>query len=370
MKHAARHAAAAMVAMALLAGLAAPDALNAASIKDFGEVRVDGPFTHKNLSIYVLFVRTEVGKRPDYITLTEGLRNGWVVISEAHDARVGRLLVTNKSDRRLFLQVGQVLGGGKQDRTLQTSFVVPANTRDVPIPSFCVEQTRWSGPKGFDSGGVIVPGRVRAAIQAGSQDRVWSEVRGYKRSAQSAIASRSGGPQAPSRTSSVHEELSDARFKRIYNEYQAALSGTIHRYTHPVGFVYAVNGQISTVDVYQASALFKKLWPELLRGAAAEAAPQQSRARHSPPDLRTVANFIAAGWEGSVRTETLGVGNVYMRITGTNSRTGRLSFNSEVVHAQIVRKATGPILIPPRPIPIPRPPRPPRPIPMPQPPRR
>lgn len=369
MRNAFSHAIAGMLGWALCAGLLGPTALKAASIKDFGEVRVDGPFTHKNLSLYVLFVRAEAGKRPAYITLTEGLRNGWVKIREADSARVGRLMITNTSDRRLFLQVGQVLKGGKQDRTLQTSFVVPPKTTDVPIPSFCVEQSRWSGGKGFGTGGIIVPARVRAAIQAKSQDQVWGEVRSYKRRARAAIAPP-GGRADPSRTSSVHEELSHPRLKRLVNEYEAALSGVVHRYPNPVGMVYAVNGRISTVDVYQASALFRKLFGELLKGAAAEATTQYSRGRHSPPALTAVANFIANGWEGSTQTETLGLGNVYVRITGANSRTGRLSFKSDVIHAQIVRKVTGPIIIPPRPIPLPRPrPRPrPRP-PIPRPPR-
>ena len=229
MRNTVRCAALAGLLAVLLAGLSTPTELKAASIKDFGEVRINGPHTHRNLSLYILLLRDNPGRRPDYITLTEGLRTGVVTIREADNARVGRLLISNNASSRLFLQVGQVLKGGKQDRTLQVSFVVPAKTIDVPIPSFCVEQSRWSGRKGFDSGGLIVPARVRSAIQAGSQDRVWGEVAQYKRQARSAIASSSGGRVAPSRTSSVHEELSHGRLRKLCSDYESALAGTAPR---------------------------------------------------------------------------------------------------------------------------------------------
>ena len=106
-------AVAVMVVPAMLAAANLPAAAQSPSIKDFGEVRVDGPFTHKNLSIYVLFLRDGTGKRPAYITLAEGVRTGQVIVTEARNASVGRLMITNKSARHLFLQVGEVVQGGK-----------------------------------------------------------------------------------------------------------------------------------------------------------------------------------------------------------------------------------------------------------------
>ena len=340
-------------------------AARAVSIKDFGEVRVDGPFTHKNLAIYVLFVRERPRTEAAYLTLAEGIARGVVKITEDRRARVQRLLITNNSDRRVFLQVGEVVTGGKQDRTLQVSFVVPPKTPDVPIPSFCVEKTRWSGGGGFAAGGVIVPRSVKHAIQARSQNDVWGSVGGYKRRARALIPSA-----GRSRTSSVNEELSDHRFKKYVGGYKSALGGSLARFSHPLGMIYAVNGQISTVDVYHNVELFRKLFPKLLAAAAAEAAAaaQTRRGSYNSPDLNRVANFIAAGWSGRQATETLGLGNVYLRITGTNSRTGRLSYKSTTIHAQIVGQTTGPIVVPPRPRPVPRPrpPRPPYPMPRPR----
>jgi len=358
-------AVAATIISAVLAAAVVPAAAQSPSIKDFGEIRVDGPFTHKNLSIYVLFLRDEPGKRPDYITLSEGVRSGQVIVTEAKNASVGRLLITNKSAKHLFLQVGEVVHGGKQDRTLKVSMVVPPKSVDVPIPSFCVEQTRWRGGRDFGNRGLIVPAGVKAAIQGQSQGEVWGRVSAYKRRARSAISAAGGGGGA-ARTSSVNEELSNKHLRKLAGGYESALSGTIGRYKYPLGMVYAVNGQISTVDVYHSTGLFKKLFGALLAGAASDAAAASYRRTPTPPSLHQVANFIAGGWTGSRQSERLGLGNVYLRITGTSSRTGRLSFKDSVIHAQIVTRVMRPIPVPPRPIPIPRPPRPPRPWPRPR----
>ena len=46
--------------------------------------------------------------------------------------------------RQVFIQAGDIVKGGKQDRVLTVSFLLPPNSGRVPIASFCVEQGRWS----------------------------------------------------------------------------------------------------------------------------------------------------------------------------------------------------------------------------------
>ena len=44
----------------------------------------------------------------------------------------------------LYLQAGDVVSGGKQDRTIQVDTVIPAKSGRQSIASFCVEQGRWT----------------------------------------------------------------------------------------------------------------------------------------------------------------------------------------------------------------------------------
>ena len=42
------------------------------------------------------------------------------------------------------MQAGDIVKGGKQDRVVTVSFLLPAKSGRMPIASFCVEQGRWS----------------------------------------------------------------------------------------------------------------------------------------------------------------------------------------------------------------------------------
>jgi hypothetical protein len=61
-----------------------------------------------------------------------------------------------------------------------------------------------------------------------------------------------------------------------------------------VGFAYAVNGRISSVDTYAAGALFRKLWPKLLESAATEAFGElKPGAAPKAPAAEDVGRFMA-----------------------------------------------------------------------------
>ena len=65
-----------------------------------------------------------------------------VIVHET--GNVGQLEIENLSDvLDLYVQAGDVVKGGRQDRTLGVDFVLPAKSGRVPVPSFCVESGRW-----------------------------------------------------------------------------------------------------------------------------------------------------------------------------------------------------------------------------------
>ena len=66
-----------------------------------------------------------------------------VVVHET--GQVNELAVENVSaDADVFIQSGDIVKGGRQDRMIAQDFVVPARSGKMPIASFCVEQGRWS----------------------------------------------------------------------------------------------------------------------------------------------------------------------------------------------------------------------------------
>src|ERR1700736_5309918 len=99
-------------------------------------VRVEGPLVNQNLAIYV--VRGKATDSRNYITLNEAMREKTVVLREqgtgsGHDrSQVNELEIQNKSDRWLYIQAGDVIQGGKQDRTIGTDVAIPPHSKPPP----------------------------------------------------------------------------------------------------------------------------------------------------------------------------------------------------------------------------------------------
>src|SRR5262249_54472847 len=118
---------------------------------DTTHYRLSGPVAHENVSVFL--IHSSCQDERDFLTLGEGLQNGQVRITEKEQASVRSLEIDNQSDRPLYLQEGERLQGGQQDRTIASSMVVPAKSGVVNVPTFCIEQRRWQeGSKGKEFG--------------------------------------------------------------------------------------------------------------------------------------------------------------------------------------------------------------------------
>src|SRR5690348_9171949 len=144
--------------------------------------RVSGPVTHENLSIY--FIHGPSQKGPVPLTLEEALRDGKVQVRET--GNVNSLEIENLGDQPVFVQAGDIVKGGKQDRTLTVSLLLPPKSGRMPIGSFCVEHGRWSpraaeNASKFDSAAAVVPSHemklaMQAPVPAAAPDRPGNEV--------------------------------------------------------------------------------------------------------------------------------------------------------------------------------------------------
>jgi len=131
-------------------------------------VRVSGPYVHENLTIFLLHGKDQDDR--DYLTLDQGLDRKLVTIGEKEREQVGELQLENKSDRYLFLQEGDRLQGGRQDRIIVTSLVVPPRSGKLTVPTFCIEQSRWQAGDGGTAfrnvrNTILAPQNVRAAAK-------------------------------------------------------------------------------------------------------------------------------------------------------------------------------------------------------------
>src|SRR5262245_50308170 len=85
---------------------------------------VSEPFTHQNLAVYLIRGKDVIpGKK--FLTLQEALEQKKAIVHET--GNVNQLAVENVSaDFEVFIQAGDIVKGGQQDRVLAYDLVVPA----------------------------------------------------------------------------------------------------------------------------------------------------------------------------------------------------------------------------------------------------
>lgn len=262
------------------------------------DYKLSGPYTHKNLTVYLIHgANKHNGKAP--LTLQEAMEQKKVKVIET--GNVNELAIQNVSNEEVFVQSGDIVKGGQQDRVLAMDLILPPRSGRVPIDSFCVEQGRWQqrgqeAVAAFSSSDQMLNHKdLKIAAKAKkSQSEVWGKVaESQAKLSSNVLAAASPTPAATATAgdstalaappppamvvtsaasrSSLQLTLENKVVKETADEYIKALSSAITNQPDVIGYAFAINGNINSADVYASHALFVKLWPKLLKASAVEA---------------------------------------------------------------------------------------------------
>ena len=256
-------------------------------------LRITGPFTHDNLAIFLLHDKKPVaGKR--YITLQEAMLQRKVVVHET--GSVNQLEVENLSGDEIFIQSGDIVKGGKQDRVLKDDLILESKSGRVPLAAFCVEQGRWT-KRGAESAAAfqgsndaVAAKSMKMAVRAQSnQQEVWSAVEKNQSRLSSAIGAAAPASASPS---SYQLTLENKVLKDLSGEYRKSLEKIIDGKADVIGFVFAINGKINSAEIYASNDLFKRLWPKLIKAAAVEATSERGQPAQAAATTAAVKGFV------------------------------------------------------------------------------
>jgi len=235
----------------------------------------------KNLQ--VVFVEAPGGSNADYMSLAEALEKGLVKVEETGD--VQSLTIENlSSEARVFVQAGDIVKGGRQDRTLQSDMILPPKSGKLPLPSFCVEHSRWSkrgGEKddsfGANKSALSTRAQKGAACFSKSQNDVWNGVSSLQTKLNenvSKLAGKDVDVRSSASATSLELTMDNPELKKIVAEY---LSGIGEPPASATGFLYAINGEFCGGELYCSSKLFSAQWPKLSKSLAVEAIAEFGR---------------------------------------------------------------------------------------------
>jgi hypothetical protein len=238
---------------------------------------------------------------------------------------------------------GEVIVGGSQDRTIGNEMTIAPTGKPVPIDVFCVEHGRWHARDNAESASLYVTleatdslkakeladkaqqgyfartagplsKAARVAVQSEkSQQAVWDNV-----------AKNNEALRVESESGTFTRSYADKRVQSELEPYVAELTAKVSGQNRIVGAIVAINGKIESMDVFESTPLFRKLWPKLLKSYAldsvstvadAKAPAKDSKAAKTSPPAKesTVADasaFLNKVLQGTVRDKQTKAGLV------------------------------------------------------------
>jgi hypothetical protein len=311
----------AALSLALAAGLVFTSSPPAAEPVAGPAYRLSEPFTHENVTIFL--IRGEDGvKDRKFLTLDEALAQKKVIVHETKN--VNNLAIENVSAEEVFVQAGDIVKGGQQDRTIAYDVIVPAKSGKLPLASFCVERGRWNARGGENammfsrSGYQLSDNETKMACRAvKGQGEVWAKVAEAQGKLGKNLKAEVTGKE--SRTS-LQLTLEHKKVTEAVETFVKKLQPALDKQTDVIGYAVVINGKVNNADVYLNADLFRKLWPKLIQATAIEAvANRKEGAKIEPVKAEAVTAFLAAAEKGK-RTERKGArDNTEVQLEGENN---------------------------------------------------
>jgi len=304
--------------------------------------RVSGPYRHDGLALYLI----HAADRMDTVelqTLEEALASDTAVVHET--GQVSELALEVTGERAVYVQSGDIVKGGRQDRVVAYDLIVRRSDGRVPLSSFCVEQGRWSGRgnepsesfagSAFLASDATIKTRIRGggsrvrrvtgragrsstatpeavdldlprdeqrAVGAGGgfnlfaaeernadpQGQVWQRVSEQ----QDALREETGvDVQAGESKSSLQLTLEHEQVEARRRPYRTALGELVDAHPDAVGMVYAIDGEIVFGDRYPSHDLLARMWDKLLTSCSTEALASGGDGS-APPSAGAVAEWL------------------------------------------------------------------------------
>ena len=269
------------------------------ALTDF-QYKISGPYTHDNLSVYLIHGPNRISGN-GYLLLQEALTRRVVIVHETGD--VNQLILENVSENIVYIQSGDIVKGGKQDRTISYDILLPPYSGKRSVMVFCVEHGRWhargsESASSFDaSEQQLVSKDLKVeAKRNNSQTGVWKNVD----SVQTKLAENTGAAVRSSQSeSSLQLTLENKKVQEISNQYIRRLMPVVTGKGDVIGYAFSINGVINSADVYASHTLFLKLWPKLIKASSIEALVELQKERsYQPPSIQAVQNWIADAASG------------------------------------------------------------------------
>jgi hypothetical protein len=286
--------------------------------------RISEPSLHGKMAIFLVHGASD--GRPVPLTLQETIPKQQARVVET--GTVNELVIENLSDQEIFIQAGEIVTGGKQDRVISSNLILPPHSGPIPMAAFCVEPGRWAARDGEDGRSFAVAStampasgtrRVAAAAALSyapqtplaersatpaAQSQVWEDGRRVQFDLGQQLHANLATPSAPT---SLASTLDSEALERATTKFVEILSPLGLDAEDVVGYVFVLDGKPVSGEIFASHALFRKLWPKLARAAIVDAikSGDGGATASAVPSPNEVTRFLAPARTDGIQQQHL-----------------------------------------------------------------
>jgi hypothetical protein len=283
-----------------------------------------------SLTIFTLY--SDIRSVYEYITLDEALKEDILTVKEIGSGTVPEISVLNRGKKDVFIMDGEELVGAKQNRMVNISLIVPAES-EIKIPVSCVEQGRWhhTSEEFYASENIsyanlrkkqkasVMHSMERQSDYHANQGEVWEDIACFMRERN---------------VSSPTVAMSD-----IYEKERRRIDDYKDIFKHvegQIGAVFAIGKTIFGMDVFDKEDTCRKLMPKITRSYVMEILYGDKRDKQ--PEAEDVREFLKVVAESQFSPHKSPGAGMTVSITGKKVAGTSLVMKDTVVHTAIFNK--------------------------------
>jgi hypothetical protein len=255
--------------------------------KSLENITLGEPVSYENMTLFPLLC--EGSTESDYLTLDNAILEKKLSITEVSEqGNVPELLLTNDASKPVLLLDGEELIGAKQNRVINLTILAPAK-QSIKIPVSCVEAGRWSHrSEEFAASKAVHYSSGRAEKMAQVSESLHHSR--SRRSDQGAVWDNISMKAARMRSVSDTDAMSD-----IYHSYSTSVDAYCEAFmssTDQVGAIFATNGALRGMEIFDSQTTLSHLLPKLIQSYALDALDTSMNEKHKSKIDHDVAKSL------------------------------------------------------------------------------
>lgn len=287
----------------------------------------------RNLTVFPL-LKADDG-RQDYLTLEQALEKESIRITEKGEhGQVPELVLINSGAACVLIIEGEELVGAKQNRIVNSTFLIPGKTEAV-LPVSCVEQGRWRYQgSSFKSGGKMMFSSLRREHQQNVRESLRDA--GEFRSDQSQVWESISEMSSRMDVDSPTDAMADM-FESRGDELDSFVK-SFQLIECQVGAIFAIDGRIFGLELFWHHDTFKQFFEKLMKSYALDALGSEKADGIKTVEPAKARQFIAsaAGSRGEAH-DSIGLGR-NVRFESRSVSGAALVEGERVLHLSAFRK--------------------------------